>query len=145
MASCACGEAVAASPEGGVGPRAGEGAAACHIHDGQRGDFQAALGTGGTAVEEGPEPARLRAPLREDGRILRREPCRARLTSDRDAPWGEARPGKATPERPRHRALTRVAGATQGAKVDAASPGQDGHKQRVKALRRGFTDRWHLL
>ena len=53
----------------GAGDR--EGAAARDIHDGERGDLQAAFGTGGTAVEEVPQPERLLATLRHEGRILR--------------------------------------------------------------------------
>ena len=56
-----------------LGHRECEGAAACHIHDGQRGDFQAAFGTGGTAVEEVPQPKSLLATLRDEGSILRRD------------------------------------------------------------------------
>ena len=92
-----------------LGHREGEGTAACHIHDGQRGDFQAAFGTGGTAVEEVTQPERLLATLRDEGRILRRDHCRVRVEGDRDDPLMEVRPVKAAPELPCNRALTIVA------------------------------------
>jgi hypothetical protein len=63
-----------------------EGAAACHIHDCQRGDFQAAFGTGGTAVEEVTQPESLLATLRDEGSILRRDHFRARVEGYRDDP-----------------------------------------------------------
>jgi hypothetical protein len=106
---------------GGLGHRACEGAPACHIHNCQRGDFQAAFGTGGTAVEEVTQPERLLATLGDEGSILRRDYFRARVEGYRDDPLMEVRPVKAAPELPRNRALTLVAIAAQIAKVDAAS------------------------
>jgi site-specific DNA recombinase len=123
----------------------GEGAAACHIHDGQRGDFQAAFGPGGTAVEEVPETERLLATLRDEGSVLRRDHFRARVEGDRDDPLMEVWPVKVAPELPCYRALTIVAVATQIAKVDAASQCQDGREQRVQELGLGLTDRRHPL
>jgi len=125
--------------------RAGEGAAACHLHDSQRGDFQATFGTGGTAIEEVPQPERLLATLRDKGSILRRDDFRARVEGDRDDPLMEVRPVKAAPELPCNRALTIVAVAAQIAKVDATSQGQNGSEQSFQELGLGFTDRRHLV
>jgi hypothetical protein len=129
---------------GGLGHRVWEGAPACPLHDCPRGDCQAAFGTGGTAVEEVTQPARLLATLGEEGSILRRDDFRARVAGYRDDPLMDVRPVNAAPELPRHRALTIVARAAQMANVDAASPCEDGSEQRFKELRLGCTDRRHL-
>src|SRR5437867_255650 len=48
-------------------------APACDIHHGERGHLQPAFGTTRAAVEEVPEPERLLATLRDEGRVMRRD------------------------------------------------------------------------
>src|ERR1700758_5128193 len=56
-----------------------ESAPACDIDHRERGNLQPTFGTTRTAVEEVPEPERLLATLREEGRVMRRDQFRARV------------------------------------------------------------------
>src|SRR5215831_10002349 len=120
-------------------------APACDIDHRERGNLQPTFGTARTAVEEVPEPERLLATLRDEGRIMRRDQFRARVERRHQHALMKVRPVKRLPELPRDGAFSVVAVATQVAEVDAAAQHEDREEQRGQELPLRLTEPGHLL
>ena len=120
-------------------------APACDIDHRERGNLQAAFGTTRTAVEEVPEPERLLATLREEGRVMRRDQFRARVERRHQHTLMKVWPVKRLPKLPCDGAFRVVAVATQVAEVDATTQHKDRDEQRGKELPLGLTESRHLL
>jgi hypothetical protein len=103
-----------------------ESAPACDLYHGERGHLQPAFGTTRTAVEEGPTTARLLATLRDEGRVMRRDHCRAWVEHRHQHALMKGWPVKRLPKLSCNGAFSVGAVATQVAEVDATTP----HKNR---------------
>jgi hypothetical protein len=93
----------------------------CDINHSERGNLQSTCSTARTAVEAVPETERLLATLRDEGRVMRGDQCRA---------WGKRRPQhalrkvwpvKRLPKLPGDGAVRVIAVAPQVAEVDATA------------------------
>src|SRR6266705_223970 len=120
-------------------------APACDIDHRERGNLQSTFGTARTAVEEVPETERLLATLRDEGRVMRRDQCRARVERRPQHALMQIWPVKGLPKLPCDVALSVAAGATQVTEVDATTPHKDRDEQRSKKLPLGLTEPGHLL
>ena len=117
----------------------------CNIDHGERGYLQPAFGAARTAVEEVPEPERLFATLRDEGRVMRRDQFRAWVKRRPQHALMKVWPVKRLPKLPCDRAFSVVAVATQVAEVDATTQHKDRDKQRRKELPLGLTEPGHLF
>jgi len=122
-----------------------ESAPAGDIHHSERGHLQPACGTTRTAVKEGPETARLRAPLREEGRVRRRDQCRARVERRPQHALMKVWPVKRLPKLSCDGAFRVVAGATQVAEGDATTSHKDRDEHRGKELPLGLSEPGHVF
>ena len=98
-----------------------ESAPACDIHHRECGNLQPAFGTTRTAVEEVPETERLRATLRDEGRVMRRDQFRAWVERRHQHTLMQVGPVKRLPKLPGDGAFSVVAVATQVAEGDATA------------------------
>jgi hypothetical protein len=103
-----------------------QGAPACDLYYGARGPRPPAFGPTRPAVDEGPEPTRLLAMLRDEGGVMRRDHCRAWVEPRHQHALMKGWPVKRLSKLPGDGAFSVVAVATQGAEVDATTP----HKNR---------------
>jgi hypothetical protein len=122
-----------------------ESAPACDIDYSERGNLQSSFGTTRTAVEEVPETERLLATLRDEGRVMRGDQCRARVKRRPQYALMKVRPVKRLPKLPCDGAFRVVAVATEVAEVDATAQHKDRDKQRGKELPLGLTEAGHLV
>jgi hypothetical protein len=117
----------------------------CNLDHGERGYLQPAFGAARTAVEEVPAPARLFATLWDEGRVMRRDQCRARVERRPQHALRKVWPVKRLPKLPCDRACRVVAVATQVAAVDATTPHKDRDQHRSKELPLGLTEPGQLF
>ena len=120
-------------------------APACDIDHGERGHLQPAFGTTRTAVEEVTETARLLTTRGDAGRVMRRDQFRARVERRHQYALMTGRPVKRLPQLPCDGAFRVVAGATQGAEVDATAQHKDRDEQRGKKLPLWLTEPGYLF
>jgi len=115
------------------------------IHQREGGNFQPTFGSRVAAVEEVAQSEGLLPAFRNKGCVLRRDPDRVGLERLIDHSLMKVRPVEVAPEMPRKGAFGVVAVATQVAKVDAPSQGEDRGKESFKELPLRLLNRRHLL
>ena len=125
--------------------RDGEGIEALPLNWMECGNLQSAFRTTRTAVEEVPEPERLLATLRDEGRVMRGDQFRAWVERRHEHALMQVRPVKRLPKLPCDGAFSVVAVATQVAEVDAATQHKDRDEQRGKELPLWLTEAGHVF